>query len=194
MMKKALIGVLLLLATVGLCAQEKWSFSLLPGYQFSNGDSRAGFVGSLDGAYYFTDRVGLHFAYMYNEGKFRMNVPTAGNFDFKHDYSLVEVGPEFVGKAGQKGQIYGQINAGYTFGSTSVTAYGMTVNNVMGNDWTFGLAFGYRYFFYTNVAFAVQGAYHHINGWSDSGWAGPYRFSFDGTNSWDARVGFHWKF
>jgi len=53
--------------------------------------------------------------------------------------------------------------------------------NVGGNDWAFGGAFGYRYYFNNSVGLGVQIAYHHING-------------FDINDMWDSRLGVWFKF
>ncbi len=195
-MKKLLVAVLLVVATLGICAQEKWSVSVLPGYQFSTGDADSGFVASLDGVYYFSENYGLHFAYMYNEGKFKYTYAPYGEFKFKKNYNLIEVGPEFKTTAGQKGEIYGQINLGYTFGSTSIdenyivtvggTPYAVHVTGELKNDWALGATFGYRYFFNKQVGIAMQATYHYMNGLKEG--------DFDAKNSWDARIGVTWKF
>jgi len=186
----------LVVATLGICAQDKWYFSVLPGYQFSTGDADSGLVASLDGGYFFTENVGLHFAYMYNEGKFKVNVAPFGDLKFTKSYSLLEFGPEFRTKAGEKGEIYGQFNLGYTFGSTGINenyiityggnTYLVNVTGDLSNDWALGGTFGYRYFFNKKVGLDMQATYHYMNGLKQEG--------FDAKNSWDARIGVTWKF
>lgn len=195
-MKKVLIAVLLVVATMGICAQDKWYFSILPGYQFSTGDADSCFVASLDGGYFFTENYGLHFAYMYNEGKFKFDYAPYGEFKFEKNYNLIEIGPEFRTKAGEKGEIYGQLNVGYTFGSTGInenyvvtvggTTYLVNVTGELKNDWALGAAFGYRYFFNKQVGLDLQATYHYLNGLKEG--------DFDAKNSWDARIGVTWRF
>ena len=202
-MKKALLGLLLVMASMGIMAQaHTWYVAILPGYQFStgnyqyddglfrsNGSGQNNFCFSLDGGYYFTKAVGLHFAYYYNEGNYSTNLRYAGyyiaQFDFKRNVSVFEIGPEFAHTWNACHQIYGQINLGHTFGSGDTWYYygghRYNVGNVGSNEWVYGAAFGYRFWFTDNAAFAVQGAYHHVNGWEIS-------------DSWDARVGVAFKF
>lgn len=212
-MKKIVIGLLIVLASVGIMAQTKagsWYVAVLPGYQFStgnyqynyqegpfiaktNGSGNNNFVFSVDGGYYFTDAVGLHFAYFYDEGNFDQNVhlaypgvfDTYQHFSLKRNINLFEIGPEFAHTWNACHQIYGQINLGYTFGSGDTWAWyaghRYNMGNIGENDWVYGAAFGYRFWFNDNAAFAVQGAYHHIANW-------------DINDYWDARVGVAFKF
>jgi len=210
-MKKALLGLLLVMASMGIMAQaHTWYVAILPGYQFStgnyqynysdgpfvaktNGSGENNFCMSLDGGYYFTKAVGLHFAYYYNEGNYSQNVHFSypGVFDYydhfklKRNVNLFEIGPEFAHTWNACHQIYGQINVGYTFGGGTTWAYyqGHRYNagNLGENDWVYGAAFGYRFWFSDNAAFCVQGAYHHVANW-------------DINDIWDARVGVAFKF
>ena len=59
-MKKLIVGVVFVLASVGLFAQSSNYFSILPGYQFHGQYMNSSFVGSLDAGYFYSDNVGLH--------------------------------------------------------------------------------------------------------------------------------------
>jgi len=186
-MKKGLILGLALLFSMGLFAQSS-SFSIMPGYQFSSGEAEDGFVVGADYVYYFTDGIGLHIGYTYNEGNFEYDgyIPYFGHytFEFDNDFNIIEVGPEFVGDLGSGGQIYGQLNAGMTFGGSDFHVYIPYYGNYHAdwdNEWTLGAALGYRYFFNDSVGIALQGTYHYIDNW-------------EADNFWDARVGITFKF
>ena len=143
----------------------------------------------MDGGYYFTKAIGLHFAYYYNEGNYQANIHLPytylGNYGFKRNVSMFEIGPEFAHTWNACHQIYGQINLGYTFGGGTTWLYSngnrYNLGNLGENDWVYGAAFGYRFWFSDNAAFCVQGAYHHIANW-------------DINDIWDARVGVAFKF
>jgi|WetSurMetagenome_2_1015567.scaffolds.fasta_scaffold02137_6 hypothetical protein len=210
-MKKILIAALLVLGSLGVFAQAGTQyFAILPGYQFStgnyqysqnfifnnhvyqfrvNGSGENNFVGSLDYGYFFTENVGIHAAYVYNAGSFQANIHVGpyyfGNYKFDKSINWVEVGPEFVGMVGQNGQIYGQINLGYTFGNSTPnlhTAYGSYPLGDFGSQtFIYGGAFGYRYYFNNSVGIAVQATYHHMQDYPIS-------------DLWDARVGVTFKF
>lgn len=209
-MKKILIAALLVLGSLGVFAQAGTQyFAILPGYQFStgnyeysqdfiygghlyqyrvNGSGENNFVGSLDYGYFFTENIGIHAAYVYNAGQFQANFhigPFYDNVKFDKSVNWIEVGPEFVGTVGQNGQIYGQINLGYTFGNSSPTAHTAYGDYSLGDFGTqtfiYGGAFGYRYYFNNSVGIAVQGTYHHMS-------------SYPISDMWDARVGVTFKF
>lgn len=186
MKKTVLMAVLVLsLFSVGAFAQAQTGyFSILPGYQFSSSGVESGWVIGFDGGYYFNDWFGLHGGLQFNEGNFKMNAP-GYTFKFDDAFYLLEAGPEFVGKAGEKGQIYGQINLGYAFGLqssvSSVNLYGNTYTVETGSAFAYGAAFGYRYFFTDKVALNLQATYHRITGDLD-------------TNHLDTRVGVAFKF
>jgi len=188
-MKKVVLAVVIVLCcAVGVWAQEKtWYMDVLPGYQFKSGKVGSGFVASLDGGYFFTENVGLHFGYTYNEGKF-----TYEDWDWitnytwevsgKSSFGILEVGPEFSWKAGEKGRVYVQLNVGYTMSAKDIAdAEGPSGGVELENNWTYGAAFGYRYFFTKKTGLAVQGAYHGVSNWGSA--------SF-----WDARVGVVFRF
>jgi len=186
-MKRGIIAALLLLASLGLFAQaDTWYFSVLPGYQFSSSEVDTGWVASFDGGYYFTDNVGIHGGFMFNEGNFKVDVPPYGTAKFDDMFEIAEVGVELVGKAGEKGQIYGQFNVGYAFGLSldSATIAGMTVSlgDISVDDaFCYGAAFGYRHFFNDKTALNLQATYHRVTGDWD-------------TNHIDLRIGVSWKF
>ena len=121
-MKRIVIAALLILGSVGVFAQAgTWYFSILPGYQIGSSgqsyndywfhykyDAKNNFQGSLDGGYYFTDNIGLHFAYVYNPGKAKVKVwdntgwatgvPGAyiGQFGVDRQVNILQIGPEFA--------------------------------------------------------------------------------------------------
>lgn len=176
-MKKTLVIAVMALAlfSVGAFAQAQTGyFSITPGYQFSSSEVDSGWVVGFDGGYYFNDWFGIHGGLLFNEGNFKVNVPGYGDFKFDDTFNLIEVGPEFVGKAGAKGQIYGQLNLGYAFG---LKVAGMDIND----EFAYGAAFGYRHFFTDKVALNLQATYHHVTGDWD-------------TNHFDTRVGVAFKF
>jgi hypothetical protein len=203
-MKRIAIAALLILGTVGVFAQAgTWYFSILPGWQFSstseniNGgwygikiEGKDNFMGSLDGGYFFTDNVGLHFAYIYNPGNGKIKLYDyyygdgyIGEFGFNRDVNILQIGPEFVWGS-KVNQGYAQVNVGWTFGSgdTHVNIYGNNYNlgNVGGNDFTYGVALGYRHY-WGNTALAMQVAWNHID-------------NFTVNDPVDFRIGVTWKF
>ncbi|MEJ2367756.1 MAG: outer membrane beta-barrel protein [Acidobacteriota bacterium] len=186
-----LVALVALFAFVGIQAQDSpWQVSILPGYQFSSSEVDSGFVMSLDGTYFWQENFGLHAAWLYNEGKFKLGVPPYGDVKFSKSFSILEVGPEWDWRAGADGKIYLQLNVGHTFGAGSFSEiqtvkvgnslYIVNVQGSLDNEWTYGAAFGYRYHFNQKTAMVVQGAYHRINNWD--------------TDHWDIRVGVAFRF
>jgi len=186
-MKKGIIAALLLLASLGLFAQaDTWYFSMLPGYQFSSSEADAGWLASFEGGYYFNENIAVRGGLTFNEGNFKVDVPTVGEAKISDGFEMAEVGVEFGGKAGQKGWIYGQINLGYAFGlsfdNAKVGGVSYPIGNMDVSDaFCYGTALGYRHFFNEKVALNLQATYHRVTGDWD-------------TNHWDARVGVSWKF
>lgn len=209
-MKKIVIGMLLALACVGVMAQTSagsWYIAVLPGWQWNTQNynetgnlfgsayklqykGQGNFTGSIDAGYMFTDSVGLHFAYVYNDGKFDVRYynytyGVAENFNLRAQQNIFEIGPEFAHTWNACHQIYGQLNVGYTFGgNTTYYYYGghrYDLGNLGDNDWTWGGAFGYRFWFNDTAAFATQLAYHHMSNSLVS-------------DIWDARIGVAFKF
>jgi hypothetical protein len=210
-MKKVLIAAVMVLGSLGVFAQAGTQyFAILPGWQWStgnyeyseefiynnhwyqfrvNGAGENNFVGSLDYGYFFTDNVGIHAAYTYNAGKYHANVHLGpyyfGDYNFDVNLNWIELGPEFVGAVGQNGQIYGQINLGYTFGNSTPNIHIMNGSYPLGdfgsNGFVYGGAFGYRYYFNNSVGIATQLTYHHF-------------VDFPISDLWDARVGVTFKF
>ncbi|OYV99673.1 MAG: hypothetical protein B7X11_05170, partial [Acidobacteria bacterium 37-65-4] len=179
-MKKILVAVVLVLGTMGIFAQAGTQYvAIMPGYQFSTGSytyndgmfqtkakGEGNFMFSVDYGYFFTENVGLHAAYLYDKGDYKANlyIPalnwSTGNYKFSRQVNLFEIGPEFATQAGTNGQFYGQLNLGYTFGSGDTKFYynghRYNLGNVGGNDWAFGGALGYRYYFNNSVGLGVQ--------------------------------------
>jgi hypothetical protein len=205
-MKRILIAALLILGTVGIFAQAgTWYFAILPGYSFNSSGSyynagwyaakaegKDNFVGSLDGAYFFNDTVGLHFAYLYNPGNAKLKLYDytnyggsgyVGEFGFDRNINVLQIGPEFVWGS-KENQGYAQINLGWTFGSgnTDVNIYGhhYDLGNVGSNDFTYGVALGYRHY-WGNTGIAMQAAWNHVDQWAIN-------------DPIDVRVGIIWKF
>ena len=149
----------------------------MPGYQFSsgnyqvnsggfvaNGSAKNNFAGSLDFGWYFTNHVGLHVGYVYDDGDYHYNFHYGpyyfGDFSLKRQINIAEIGPEFL--FGNKvDQVYIQLNAGYTFGGgTTYYYYGgsrYNLGNLGDNTFIYGAAVGYRHYFNDTVALAIQG-------------------------------------
>lgn len=169
-MKKLLIAAVLVLGCMGAFAQAHTAyFSVLPGYQINATNVDRGFVGSLDGGYYFSDNVGIHFGFAYDWGRYRY--PSYWNgyreFELKENFQIMEVGIEIAGDMHGNNQFYGQLNGGYTLGATK-------------NEWVVGGAFGYRYYFNKTVGLNVQATYHYVNEWK--------------VDLWDGRIGVTFRF
>lgn len=133
-------------------------FAILPGYQFSSSEVESCFVGSLDGGYFYNDNWGLHMGLNYNAGEFDFNDFGLGHLPYswvddvyKDSFYIFEIGPELAGNVGP-GQLYGQLNIGHTFGAEE-------------NEWTYGVACGYRFPINDRVGINVQGTYHRVNDW-----------------------------
>jgi len=210
-MKKLIVAAIMVLASFGIFAQAgSQYFAILPGYSFStgnyqeatnfiygghlyefrvNGSMSNNFVGSLDYGYFFTENLGMHVGYVYNAGQFHANVHVGpyyfGDYKFDRSINLFEVGPEFVGPVGTNGQLFFQVNLGYTFGNSTPnihTPYGdYPLGDFGTQSFAYGGAFGYRYYFNNSVGIAMQGTYHHYQ-------------HFPISDNWDARVGVTFKF
>ncbi len=210
-MKKLLIGSLFLMMGLGVFAQAGTGyFAIMPGYQFStgnyqedgfitfgnrlyqwrvNGSGENNFIGSLDGGYFFTENMGLHFAYIYNAGRFQLNGHLGpyylGNYKFDQNINIVQLGPEFAWRSGADGQTYVQVNLGYTFGNSTPTVhtpYGHVELGEFGNQtFVYGAALGYRFYFNDSVGMGVQVAYNHFQNYGIS-------------DMWDGRIGVVWRF
>lgn len=210
-MKKLILASIFLLAGFTVLAQAGTGyFAILPGYQFSTGNyqysqnfvyaghvyeyrvygsGQNNFTGSLDGGYFFTDNIGIHFAYVYNAGQFRLNGQLGpyylGDFRFDQNISIAQVGPEFVMSHGSNSQTYFQVNVGYTFGNSTPnfhSAYGDIAMGDFGTQtFVYGGAVGYRYYFTDMTGLAVQVGYNHFQDYAIS-------------NFWDARIGVVFRF
>lgn len=209
-MKKILILVGLLMIGISFFAQEeRWIVSILPGYQINTssyqyttgnyrgssdhiGKTRQTFTGSVDISFEINKHYGLHFAYFRNDGKVHEGVFyddwVGGASHYYYDYripvSIWEIGPEFVIKLSDNVNFYTQINVGHTFssGNASYNSFGYYFSKpVRDNEWAFGASTGFRYFFLKNTGMAIQGGYHHINGWRT-------------PNIWDIRMGITFRF
>jgi len=201
-MRKWLVGVLLVLGSLGAFAQAQTGyFDVLAGYQFrtgsydiqygtfrAEGHGKNNWLASMDAGWFFTEHVGLHVGYIYNPGKYKINFfdgsTLVGDRNLSRKVHLLEVGPEFIwGSAVNQG--YAQVNVGHTFGSGETLYYynGSTydLGNLGGNEWGYGAALGYRHYFGDTVGLAVQGAYHHIKNW-------------EVRDAWDVRMGIAIRF
>ncbi|HTQ79623.1 MAG TPA: hypothetical protein VMM92_06480, partial [Thermoanaerobaculia bacterium] len=209
--KKLILGSLFLMLGLGVFAQAGTGyFDILVGGQFStgnyqysnyfvynnalyqwrvNGSGRNNFLGSLDGGYFFTENIGLHFAYLYDAGKFQANFHAgslyAGSYNFNKDINIGEIGPEFAWKGGGNSQSFLQLNVGYTFGNSTPnvnTVYGsMPLGNFGKQTFVYGAALGYRYYFSQMTGMTIQTAYHHFQDYAIS-------------DIWDVRVGVSFRF
>ncbi len=153
-MKKLIVGMVFILASVGLFAQSSNYFSVLPGYQFQGNHMDSSFVGSFDAGYFYSDNVGLHVGLIYNPGEFDY---------FKKSFEILEAGVEFATTKGDTGQFYGQLNLGSTLGLGSSNYYYRTSNVA-----TYGAALGYRYYFNDTTGINIQGAYHKLGSGGES--------------------------
>ncbi len=210
-MKKILIAALLVLGSLGVFAQAGTQyFAILPGYQFSTGNyqqselfvynnhwyearvygsGQNNFTGSLDGGYFFTNNMGIHFAYMYNAGQFQLQGQIGpyylGSYRFDQNVSIAQVGPEFVMNHGSNSQTYFQLNLGYTFGNSTPSFhsdYGdISLGDFGKQTFVYGGALGYRYYFTDMTGINVQVAYNHFQNYAIS-------------DFWDARVGVIFRF
>jgi len=196
--------VLLTFATAASAQAATWYFAVLPGYQVStgnyqvdqyldvggtthrwrvNGSGANNFAGSLDAGYFFNDTFGLHFAYLYDQGKFQANLHLGPHYLGKHQFNrsldIAEIGPEFA-FGSKKSQTYLQVNVGYTFGNSTPNYQYRGVNYPLGDfgtqSFVYGAAIGWRYYFTDAVGLEFQGAYHHMQ-------------HFAISDIWDGRIG-----
>ena len=84
-----------------------------------------------------------------------------------------------------KGGCHAQANFGWTASSghesyTNDCGY-YWMRPVRDNEWVYGAAAGFRYFFLPNAGLSAQLAYHKINGWPNS-------------DLWDVRLGATFRF
>ncbi|MFI5168349.1 MAG: hypothetical protein ACHQQS_17215, partial [Thermoanaerobaculales bacterium] len=205
-MKRWLICALLLLAGLGVSAQENTGYvAILPGYQFPSGShslnqtftplaanlaQKDTWLASLDFGWYFTDHIGIHAGYIYMPNDYKLHLWNSsmdlGTSKFSHNANIFEVGPEFVWKTqGENGQVYAQFNVGRSLGSTDTTFnYGGTpyvLKQIGGGEWPLGVALGYRYYFHEVVGWTIQGAFHHVSEWPSQ-------------SIWDVRTGLSFRF
>ena len=201
-MKKICILTIALLASLGLWAHSpSFYLDVLPGCQLNSSTvvtnsvdrggnsytysttSGRGFVGSVDGAYFFTDHIALHAGYVYGAVK-RNSGEVVGPFllstySIDGHFNLFEVGPEFDARLSEHLLLYGQLNVGRTFGGSQTLRlpnWGPIYLAPDSQGWTFGAALGIRWFPGTHWGMAGQLAYHRINHW-------------EFNDYWDARVG-----
>ncbi len=201
-MRAICIVSIALIASLGLYAQSpSFYLDVLPGCQLNSstavvnssdrgGDSCTysttsgrGFVGSVDGAYFFTDHVALHAGYFHGAIK-RNSGEAVGPFLLNIDsidghFNLFEIGPEFDARLSEHLLIYGQINVGHTFGGSQTlrsSSWGPIYLGPDSQEWTVGAALGIRWFPGTHWGLAGQLGYHRIN---------HRQFN----DYWDARLG-----
>ncbi len=215
-MKKAPLAILFLTVSFGLFAQaQRMTIAILPGWQFNTPtktlrwefgmpvDSirlRGNFQGSIDFGWTFNDHLGLHAAYLYNDGD--MQEIFTGRFPryyrnvwgLKRPLTILEIGPEFPIRLGPDDLVYVQLNVGRTFGQDEMKRYWSNRSfppfRGLRNVWTFGAAIGYRHFFVHAVGAAVQLAYHHVQ--SQTLWWGQY--ATPEQDLWDIRAGLAFRF
>ncbi|MGA9750917.1 MAG: hypothetical protein WBS54_03925 [Acidobacteriota bacterium] len=215
-MKKAPLAILFLTVSFGLLAQaQRMVIAILPGWQFNTPtktvqrgfgmpmDStrlRGNFQGSIDFGWTFSDHLGLHAAYLYNDGDMQQiltgRVPRYYRLvsGLKRPLTILEIGPEFPIRLGPDDLVYVQLNVGRTLGQDEIKRYWANrplYPPVTGlrNVWTFGAAIGYRHFFVHGVGAAVQLAYHHVQ--SQTFWWGQYATP---EHLWDIRAGLAFRF
>ncbi len=197
-MKKIVIVILLATASMGLYAQAGSVYvAFLPGYAAGSGwasytsdtgwpgsvKADPGFVASVDGSYFFTDRWALHMGAVFNEGWFKTRtLGYGGHFfesSFQKRYGIIEAGPEFLLRKMGDGQLYLQANLGFTLGHSYSRSWGLLRTYKFDDSATYGLAIGYRRF-YGRPGFALQVAYHRIDAWN--------------TDQLDVRVGWVYRY
>lgn len=190
---------------MGVSAQEpRWSVSILPGYQFNTdsytyaensywnleGSIKSNFVGSVDLGLGLTDRFGLHFGYLVNNGNYAERYYSEHYVEdwtyYKAPIAIWEIGPEWHIRLSPKTHLYAQVNLGRTVSSGQATYihpyYGDFRETVVRpNGWAYGAAAGFRLFFIPNAGIAGQVAYHRVSGWRISG-------------LWDVRLGATFRF
>ena len=204
-MRKGILIAMLMMAGAAVYAQGGYAHvSLMPGFQFgtkgytavdsglrTDASANTNFTWSFDFGLNFREHVGLHMGYLYNDGKYKAKLtylPTGtylGEYSFKRRVSLFEIGPEFFMMRGEHGQIYGQLNLAHSFGGGTAYYYSggrrYDLGNAGSNEFGFGAAAGYRYWFKNNLAVEGQLAYHHINRW-------------EVNDFWDVRFGVGFRF
>ncbi len=197
-MKKLLIVVLLAAASLGVYAQAGSMYvAFLPGYASGSGWSSfstesgwpgsvkadPGFVASVDGSYFFTDRWGFHVGAMFNEGWFKTRfIGYRGypiEYSFQKRFGIFEVGPEYLLRKMGDGQLYLQANLGFTLGHSYSDAWSVRQGYKFNDSATYGVALGYRRF-YGRPGLAIQVAYHRIDAWN--------------TDQFDVRVGWVYRY
>jgi hypothetical protein len=191
-------------------AQEpRWTVSILPGYQFNTTCNRTetysyyyyrreekletNFMGSVDLGLNLSEHYGLHFGYLVNNGKSSVRGIVIYNGDyhaspwdaFRAPVAIWEIGPEWDIRFSPKALLYFQFNLGRTASSMQQTYYDYYGNfreePFRDNEWVYGAAVGFRFFFIPNAGIAAQVAYHRINGWPNS-------------DMWDLRLGASFRF
>ena len=219
-MKKAPLVILFLAVSLGLFAQaQRMTIAVLPGWQFNTPTKtlqrefgmpvnsirlRGNFQGSIDFGWTFNDHLGLHAAYLYNDGDMQEISSTGwvpryyrNVWGLKRPLNILEIGPEFPIRLGPDDLVYVQLNVGRTFGQDEIKRYWSNrpiFPPVTGlrNVWTFGAAIGYRHFFVRGVGVAVQLAYHHVQSQTfQTFWWGEYATP---TDLWDIRAGLAFRF
>lgn len=205
-MKKIILGIILIMGALEALAQSNTGYvAILLGYQFTSGShsqnqaftplaanlaQKDSWLASLDFGWYFTDHVGLHAGYIYLPNKYELHLwngpGNLGTYKLTHNTNVLEIGPEFVWNTqSEKGQVYAQLNLGYSFGSSDATFnYGgnkHALREIGGGENPYGAALGYRYYFSDVVGWAIQGAFHHTSEWPSQ-------------NVWDVRTGLSFRF
>jgi hypothetical protein len=167
------LGMALSLAVTAQTAP--WRFSVMPGYPFSSSSSgqpqdfevareltmKSGWTAGLDSTYLFHSNFGLHVGLSYVQGQFKVRTlvshfppPFWTGWEFDQSFGIGEVGAEGVAHLSARGELYGQINVGSTFG----------LNNDAGSDGlAYGVALGYRHFFGEHAGIAAQVTYHRLD-------------------------------
>jgi|WetSurMetagenome_2_1015567.scaffolds.fasta_scaffold80118_1 hypothetical protein len=201
-MKNACISAVVLAMALSLQAQSsKFYVAILPGCQLNSstavvtstdrgGNSYTystttgrGFVGSVDGAYFFTDHFAIHAGYVYgaikwNSGEVVGPILVSTNSVDGH-FNLFEIGPEFDAPLSEHVLFYGQLNVGRTFGGSQTLRlpnWGPIYLPPDSQGWTMGAALGIRWVPGTHWGLAGQLGYHRIN-------------NLQFKDYWDARLG-----
>lgn len=205
-MKRYFLFPILLCLSVAFFAQEpKWTISVLPGYQlnaptdrdndlwsenFVATESKKALVASADVGYKITDHFALHFSYVCNKSKYDKYFHEVyrnlvwGPRRYTNNVKILEIGPEWQFKIWEKGELYMQVNIGWTFSNVrdNWSRYAEYYGSKNRPDtWTVGTTLGLRYFFTDNFGLATQVSCHYFHNW----WYSPI---------WDARAGLVFRF
>ena len=198
-MNKLLLAAALILTGLTVLAQGSGAYlTIMPGYilntpsqtlyttswTLEEREMKKGFVGSIEGGFAVDKNLGLHFAYIGATQHFTDRGYYNGSFWYASNGSvplnIIELGPEFSWWPSESSQLFAQINLGHTIASRAASyESGYTDNRIRDDDWTYGLAIGYRGYIIKAVGLCVQVTYHHVNAWSTpSIWAAQLGIAF----------------